>query len=598
MTDDRIREQIHRAVDVHGASMQDDPFLAQRIIAQTNRKEAPRMKKLSTGMIIAIVLMLLSVTAVAVGLTVEDIWQQSFEKMNTSGYIRNLSDASEAEMSAEEAIAIARAAIIARYGTPEAELDAMGVYPTYAARGWDGKTDDYPSEWDILFSSRTDVDIHSSSSERDQYGQIITDYGPTGEYLVYINAETGEVTYCGFYTNDFWSYAQRIWDCGSYDVIHWQYQRPDFYDLPIETQFYYEQLLAEQGYEVTHRSGKYKALLKAALSDRMYCDPGIAIDPTDPQAAAAWAAVEDKYGFSAELLQRYSYIATRSNFQTGTDDIFIVFNYRVEDYRRETGYLDMWCDKIYSHVARVGAFLVNFDTDTTHVVGVSHLWYSEANNVQRIRVGKLLEQTDWEADDLVAFDDAFNRLGRAVQRMKTAGFSILEMKTIVHDYIGSLGGNPEFYLAAPDDVDVDQWFAEESEWDTKEKQPSMTHMEAQEKYGWDSRYWPLEVQFEFDLDGGKSLPREGEMTPEEAIARALKAVTDQHGPEALAALGDYTVGCELIRYQNEGEVTRWIIWITDDPEFSLNGYRVDVFQRDGEATGLDLVYDIGDGSNG
>ena len=57
MKDEMIRQKIHRAVDVHGASLREDPFLAQRILASSDRKEAPRMKKLSTGAIIAIVLM-------------------------------------------------------------------------------------------------------------------------------------------------------------------------------------------------------------------------------------------------------------------------------------------------------------------------------------------------------------------------------------------------------------------------------------------------------------------------------------------------------------------------------------------------------------
>lgn len=562
------------------------------------------MKKLSTGAIIAIVLMLLSVTAVAVGLTVEQIWQQSFEKMGTSGMIRNLSDETQAEITVDEALSIARAAIIAKYGTPVAELDAMGVYPTYAARGWDGKTDDYPSEWDILFSSRTDVNIHSYSSELDEYGQVISDYGPTGEYLVYLNAETGEVTYCGFYTDDFWAYAQRIWDCGNYDAIYWQYQKPEFYELSIETQFYYEQLLAEKGYEIVHRSGKYKSLLKADLRDRMYCDPSAAINNDDPQAVAAWAAVEDKYGFSTELLQRYSYIATRSGFQTGTDDIFITFNYAAQDYRQQTGYTDIWCDKIYNKVSRVGAFLVSFDTDTTHVVGVTHLWYSESNNVRRIRVGKLLEQTDWESEDLVAFDDAFNRLGRAVKRMKAAGISILEMEPIVQDYIDSLGDDPADSPAVPEDMNAAQWFADESEWDAKMTEPELSYEEAENQYGFHTASWPLALQAQFDTSIGLSVPREGELSQAEAIARAIDLVVDTYGQEALDALsssspsGTYSVGCQLFRFVEEGNCTRWHIYITDDPEFYLNGYRVVITQRNGDDWGKDEITTIADASNG
>ena len=62
------------------------------------------MKKLSTGAIIAIVLMLLSVTALAIGLTVEEIWQQSYEKMNTSSdEIRNYGEPTADEISLDKA---------------------------------------------------------------------------------------------------------------------------------------------------------------------------------------------------------------------------------------------------------------------------------------------------------------------------------------------------------------------------------------------------------------------------------------------------------------------------------------------------------------
>ena len=81
MNEEMIRSKVHRAVDAYGASMQESPFLAQRIMAANRRKEGPHMKKLSTGMIIAIVLICLSVTAVAVGLSIEQIWQQAFDKI-------------------------------------------------------------------------------------------------------------------------------------------------------------------------------------------------------------------------------------------------------------------------------------------------------------------------------------------------------------------------------------------------------------------------------------------------------------------------------------------------------------------------------------
>ena len=161
MKDEReFRQSIHSAVDADAAAARENPCLARRVIARANGKEQPVMKKkLSIAAIVMIALLLAGLTATAIGLTVKDMWKQSFEKMNTKGHIQTISDEAEAEIPMEEAIAIARAAIIAKYGTPENELDAMGVYPGYFARGWDGEVYDYPSEWDVFFSSRTDVDL-------------------------------------------------------------------------------------------------------------------------------------------------------------------------------------------------------------------------------------------------------------------------------------------------------------------------------------------------------------------------------------------------------------------------------------------------------
>ena len=103
MNDNLIRVKVHQAVDAYSASMQDDPYLAQRILTANRRKEVPRMKKLSTGMIIAIVLMLLSVTAVAVGLSIEQVWQQAFDKMGTWGEVWNIGEPTEEDLTMEEA---------------------------------------------------------------------------------------------------------------------------------------------------------------------------------------------------------------------------------------------------------------------------------------------------------------------------------------------------------------------------------------------------------------------------------------------------------------------------------------------------------------
>ncbi len=597
MDDNRIRERIHRAVDVHGASMRDDPYLAQRILAATSRKEAPRMKKLSTGMIIVIVLMLISVTAFAVGLTIEDVWQQSFQKMNTSGAIWKVSDETNAELPLEQAIELAKQAIIAKYGTPSSELDAMGVYPTYIARDWEWNDGDTPSEWDIDFSSVTGRDIRDTNWHYDEYGQVIEDYGPTGRYRVYINAETHEITYCNWYTNDFWVHAQRVWDCGSYDEVYWWYQKPDFYDLPLAQQTYWKEQLAAKGYEILPDSRTYTALLKSSMPDRMYCNPAIALRPEESaQAAAAWQAIEDKYGYSAELLQRYSYIATPSEYQTGTDDIFITFNEEECATKHDLDFADKRARTLYSFADRCGAFLVSFDPGTTQVCAITQLWHSEWSLLDRIRKGPLLEQTDWEPDDLVFFDECYRELVAAVKRMRAAGHTEEEIDVLADDYLYKLGLT-SFLKPAPEEMNVTQWFDADNLAAVENQEPSQeaAYQAAVVNYGYDQRFWPQELLVRLSIRGYR-MPNEGELSIEAATQRALDALAAQHG---VTDLTGYTVNTQRFSLTADpAEVDCcWWVYITDDPTNAINGWAISFGEWE-DFTDEPFIKDITDGSNG
>ena len=68
MKDEQIRAQIHQAVDAHGEHLRTDPFLAQRIMNQERKGEPVVKKRLSVGLVLAIVLMLMMVTALAAGI--------------------------------------------------------------------------------------------------------------------------------------------------------------------------------------------------------------------------------------------------------------------------------------------------------------------------------------------------------------------------------------------------------------------------------------------------------------------------------------------------------------------------------------------------
>ena len=581
MNEQEIRRRIHSAVDAYAAPAQENPYLAQRILARADRKEPPRMKKLSTGAILLIVLLLFSLTALAVGLmTVEEVWKQSFQKMNTTGLIHNLSDETQAEISLEEAIAIAREAIIAKYGTPESELDAMGVYPTYAARGWDGKTDDYPSEWDIFFSSRENVDLDLDH----------LDYGPTGEYRVYINAETKEVTYCHWYTNDFWSAAQRVWDCGSYDEVYWWYKQTDFYTQPIEQQTYWRNMLEKQGYEVVAEDEKLHALLQRASTELQFQPVDQIADNSLPQVAAAWEALEEAYGLNAEMLQKYAYVATIPGWETGTEDVCIHYDFELEFAWQEEGQIDDHCGQLFPYVKNLGVFMVSFEPGTTRVTAITHVKNSEDAWPGPVTEGGLLARSDWTAEDLLAFDEAYTELEKAIARMHRAGAHSGEMSLVRDAAMRALGGDPELYDYELEGYDVRQWFSDETA-PEELPPPPVTREEAQERYGNSPLYWPVEVRYALShyTNLRLTVPQEGEMNQEEATKLALALVTAHKGQAALDELGDYRIGCTLTRFEGAygKEITQWEFYIRNDKRDEVNGWYVRFIDKNREDYGDD-----------
>ncbi len=87
-------------------------------------------------------------------------------------------------------------------------------------------------------------------------------------------------------------------------------------------------------------------------------------------------------------------------------------------------------------------------------------------------------------------------------------------------------------------------------------------------------FWPLEAQ-KNALGGHHHVPEGDEMTREEAVEMALRAIEEKHGKEALEQLGDYQVGAICCRYEEtEGVRISWLLYITSDPELMSNGFRV------------------------
>lgn len=94
-------------------------------------------------------------------------------------------------------------------------------------------------------------------------------------------------------------------------------------------------------------------------------------------------------------------------------------------------------------------------------------------------------------------------------------------------------------------------------------------------------FWPLEAQ-KNALGGHHHVPEGDEMTREEAVEMALRAIEEKHGKEALEQLGDYQVGAICCRYEEpEGTRFSWELYITSDPEFLSNGFRVNIVVFEG-----------------
>ncbi len=556
MRDEQFRQSVHRAIDMPAQQLPDDPFLANRILALANEKERPRVKrKLSVGLVLAIIMVLTSLTALAVGLTAHEIWQESFLKMNTTGEINIISDPTEDDMPVEEAIAMAREAIKEKYAATDAELDAMGVYPNFIGRDWEWSDGTEPDEWQIFISSRTDMSI-DLSTER---------YGAAGEYRVYIDAEAKEVTYCHWYTEDFWARAGRIWDQGNHDLVYGYYKGNTFYTLSVEEQARWEALFAAEGYELRSRDTLYHDLLLRGALDILFREGDeYALAADDPQCIAAWQVLEEQYGLEKALLEKYYFRAGRLGMHTGTDDIFIAYSFNWAEAPEELETEPVRTSMCY-FTRCLGIYLISFAPGTTEVQAVTHLLESEEDRVPSVTEGLPLQKNDWTADDLLFFDKVVTAYAAARERMLAADAIPSEENLVRNAVMRYLGGDPELYDYVSEGYDVSMWFSDETapkrsalreakELEDAEKE--RLKAEAIAQYGDNVGLWPLNIQAavynnHFDR-------REGELTREQAIEKARAAVIAQKGE---GAIKEGWITCVFLhRYLSEqGEVSSWMV---------------------------------------
>ena len=513
MKDELIRSQIHQAVDHHSEHLQSNPFLAQRIINQERTGEPVVKKRLSIGLVLAIVLLL--ITAVALAATFIDelrsVWENSFSKMNTTGHFDAVPmdefdlNSFEAEyrentgldhkddlvistvpesngLSYEQAYAIARAAIIEKFGTPEEELDAMGIYPTFIQGVYET---DY-SEWEFYFSPRKNVNIDEDHS-----------YDAPGEYRVEIQSPSGEVTMCNWYIDEFWpDYALRTWNTGRCDYVWAEACRGGaFYKQSLESQEMFRKLFTDKGYDTSLLNLAIKDKLKSvALEIKFSLPSSNLLNAGDPYVEAAIAVMEKQYGMSKEFMDKAAFCAIYSPLQSDTIDICFTYNYEIGSERINNGEWRYGMSLLAHYTTRFGIIMVCLDPASLEPVDVVHYY---DNPETESTTGLLMERHNWSAEDIGVYCELRDELQALDNRCFVRGELTEEELQIQCDVVmRRYGGSKERFPREPlepEDVTEEealqlaiQYLADQNGWSTEELRNQYTVIDAYYDSQWNS----------------------------------------------------------------------------------------------------------------
>lgn len=347
----------------------------------------------------------------------------------------------ERDMPYEEALAYARQLIMDTFGTPESELDAMGVYPAL----WDYVYMDRENEWAFYFSSVRDADLMMDHPTP----------GP-GEYRVEFGAETGDVLLCIWYIDDFWpDYAQRAWDAGKRDEVYARAQRKEFYQQSPESQRHFHQLFEQAGYASLADAGTYEALLAAMRTELQFIQPEESILNSDfRNVRLALDALEQRYGLTRDMLSRCGFTACYSPLQTGTVDICFAYNYNREMELLQTGELNAYTGQLFRQLERLGLFMVSLD-ETGEAAAITHI-PNEVSAVPSADASGLLGRLDWTSADLPEFDALMQRLEGLLAPELAKEFPDRQLLEALTDTLmRSAGGDPQLYSRrAEADTDI------------------------------------------------------------------------------------------------------------------------------------------------
>ena len=395
------------------------------------------------------------------------IYQESFDKMGTTANV-NIMTAEELEafeeeytrntgferkddlivstlpspedMPYEEALAYARKLVLETFGTPESELDAMGVYP----RLMDYVYMQNESEWEFFFTPLRDTDI-----ELDHF------YPAPGEYRVHFGAQTGTVQLCNWYIDDFWpEYARRTWEAGKRDEVYRRAQRKDFYSQNQVDQAYFIELFKEAGYDVSFAEKTREELLASMRTDLHFIDTEHSVLHVDDKFVKnALAALEKEYGLTLEMLDKHAFAASFSPMQMDTLDLCFAYNYSIESAMYDSGKLNQYTGRLFSYVSRLGVFMVSMDPKTGDIVCVTHVERGP-QAVQALDETLLLGRRSWTAADLPEFDALLHKLDALTrEELAKPQPDYDRLNALTDTLMREAGGDPELYYGGlPDNA--------------------------------------------------------------------------------------------------------------------------------------------------
>ena len=444
-----------------------------RLLCSRAKGETEMKKKLSLVPVAAIVLILVLTGAALAASGAFDalkaLWSDSFRRMNTTGaadpidaadvpaYLESFEEAyegqkedlvlstvpGEGDLSLNDAVSIARNTIFEKFGTPADELDAMGVYPEFLKTPYL----DLPDEWHFYFTPRTDVNIDEDC-----------DYPAPGEYRVWITSPSGEVTDCFWYNDDFWpDYARRTWESGSREYVYEEARRGGFLKMAPEDRQTFLVLFEAAGMDTSVFNTGTEERLRSMETELNFLEPEKdLLGSDDPLLPVALQALGDRTGLTEADLRDCCFIACRSLYPSGTEDICFCYNYCIEA-RKGAG----MCEGFgVSYASRLGLFMVRIDPAAQEAIGVTHI-DRDPDGARADDPAKLLGRRNWTKDDLPEYRAMLEELRQLDEACRTCALTQVQAENEADRVMLRYGGDSAFYSAdRPEQPDGEMTFAQ------------------------------------------------------------------------------------------------------------------------------------------